>query len=85
MSLTIFGLIVLVLGKLAQTIGWNGSTVTEEQLQSIVHAVGVLMQIYGLLAAAWGRYRHGDLTWAGFYKSVTNPPAIDQLPDDSQQ
>ena len=74
MSLTIAGLIVAVLGRIAQSLGYN-LNVSQE---SLVQAVTVFVQLAGLFIAWYGRYRKGDISLLG--KRLTNT-TIDSLPD----
>lgn len=77
-SVIITGLIVAVLGKIAQSIGWDGNTVTSEQLESVLHAFGIVAQIVGLLTAYVNRVLKGDISWTGKRKLADT--TIDSLP-----
>lgn len=78
-SLTILGLVAVVLGRIAQSIGWQGETVTEQNLQEIMHGLAYVAQIGGLIAAYIGRVRKGDIDWLGRRK--INVPTIDSFPN----
>lgn len=65
MSLTIAGLILAVLGKVAETVGFAPVSVSAENL---VQTFTVLSQIIGLAVAYYGRVRQGDIKWTGARK-----------------
>lgn len=79
MSLTIKGLIVAFLGMIAQSVGWEGETVSEEQIEALIGAMAVLAQIGGLLVAYFGRLRKGDIDWLG--RKIRPNVTIDSIPD----
>lgn len=58
-SLTIAGLLVMVITKLLQSSGIEVAT------ESIQNFVVVLLQVVGAIAIYWGRFRQGDITWYG--------------------
>jgi hypothetical protein len=76
MSITIAGLIVAALGRLAEFVGYNGFSVT---VANLLVTVSTLAQIFGLLFAWIGRVRKGDITWYG--KRILQSNVIDSLPD----
>lgn len=76
MSLTIAGLIVAVLGRLAQAIGYDDFSATVDNL---LVTASTLAQIFGLLIAWIGRVRQGDITWYG--KRTLRSNIVDSLSD----
>lgn len=75
MSLTIIGIIVAVLAKIADIAGFHGSTVTTENLTQLVTVGG---QIVGILLAYYGRVRKGDVDYFG--RRLKSDVTIDSLP-----
>lgn len=61
MSLTIGGMIVLVLSFVARTAGLDFH-IPGEQIDTSIATIG---QVLGLLMAWYGRYRQGGITWYG--------------------
>ena len=59
MSLTIQGLLVLVLGKV---LSWAGLEASNEALQGWVSTT---ISLIGALVVYYGRYRQGDIKWWG--------------------
>jgi len=62
MSLVIAGLIVTLIGKVATLVGYQGISLTAEQ---VITTFSTLAQLVGLAMAYIGRYRQGDITWYG--------------------
>jgi len=75
MSITIAGLIIALLGSLANKLGFVFN-VSDTELVRIVEVVG---QFGGLALAYWGRYRKGDINPLGMRKP--NDITIDGLPE----
>lgn len=59
MSLTIQGLIVMILGKF---LSWSGIPYVSEDLTT---SVTTIVMIIGAAMSYWGRYRQGTITWWG--------------------
>ena len=78
MSLTIMGIVIAALGKIAQMAGYTGESVTAEHLTTTVATV---VQVLGIVVAHIGRGRYGDLHWYGRKKYNSLPETIDSLPD----
>lgn len=58
-SLTITGLIVMLIGFLFQQAGYD---IEQTKIDDFVM---VLVQIIGMIGVYWGRYRQGDITLIG--------------------
>ncbi len=61
-STTFAGLLAALLGQVLQHLGLD---IAPGDLET---TVGVLLTVFGLLWAAWGRWRRGDVTLLGFKK-----------------
>lgn len=64
MSLTISGLIVLVVSMLAQQAGFD----VQLDEGSVDTTLATLAQVFGILMAWVGRFRQGDVRWFGARK-----------------
>lgn len=58
MSMTITGVLAVLLS----------SIVTPEETDTIISFIDQLILVAGIVAAYWGRYRQGDITWWGARK-----------------
>ena len=63
-SLTIAGLVALILGFIAKSLGADSPDET-----AIADVIGTIMQVIGLLSAYVGRVRQGDIDWLGRKKA----------------
>ena len=61
-SLTILGLVVILIGYLFQV---SGVDVAPDKIQT---AIEVIWQGIGILISWYGRYRQGDIKWFGLKK-----------------
>lgn len=68
MSLTIYSLLVVILGRI---IGWAGYSTPSEA--EIANFLSVSMQIIGAIGIYIGRVRIGDITWYGKRITETTP------------
>lgn len=78
MSVTIVGLIILVLSYLSKSAGFE-LHIGEAEISELIRTVA---EIIGLATTFYGGIRHGDITWYGKRVVSGNFPIIDSLPDD---
>jgi hypothetical protein len=62
-SITIAGIIVAIIGRIAQATGTHTDSVT---VDNVVNAISVIMQVAGVLMAYIARVRKGDVSLLGF-------------------